>query len=322
MQADDNCDIAVAGTSPLAHTGHTPSSPPPNPVTATSTPRYLINPIAATTATMPPLAPTLTCVAGTHRPLRRCRSHCAYFFLVFILFYFSYFSFHLELVQDSVGCNTAAATTSPRVRTGYPVAIISPFWGTPAALLHSPLRASWVHASHRHCSPYLVPPLKKNCKSFVPFTSNFPLAHTPRCLTNLAPQGHFDKFFFFFFFFLLISNRCRTTALTTSPPSPPVARMKATPARLPPHHSRHASESATARPRHPRNSPTCPTWSPTHPLPRLHRLHPDTAARRRYNQRHLDPATTPPFVGTPATPLHPPSHASQAHIGPAALQLR
>src|SRR6266702_6645858 len=38
---------------PLAHTGHTPSSPPPTPVTATSTPRYLINPVATTTATMP-----------------------------------------------------------------------------------------------------------------------------------------------------------------------------------------------------------------------------------------------------------------------------
>ncbi len=164
-------------------------------------------------------------------------------------------------------------------------------------------------------------PSKKKSKSFVPFISNCPFAHTPRRLTHLAPQGHLDKFFFFIFF-LLISNRCRKTALTTSLPSPPLARTKATPARPPPHHSRHASESATARPRHPRNSPTpsCPTWSP--PLPRLHRLHFDTAARRRYNQRHLDPAITPPFAGTPATPLHPPSHASQAHIGPAALQLR
>src|SRR6266702_3483833 len=43
------------------------------------------------------------------------------------------------------------------------------------------------------------PPSKKKCKSFVPFTSNFPLAHAPRRLTkNLAPQGHLDKFFFFF----------------------------------------------------------------------------------------------------------------------------
>src|SRR6266702_3722785 len=121
--------------------------------------------------------------------------------------------------------------------------------------------------SHCHHSPYLVPPLKKKCKSFVSFTSNFPLAHTPRCLTNLALQGHLDKFFFFFFFFLLILNLCRTTALTTSLPSPPITCTNATPARPPPHHLQHTSESATAWPCHPRNSPTpsCPTWSP--PLP-------------------------------------------------------
>ncbi len=100
-------------------------------------------------------------------------------------------------MQDSVGCNTATTTTSPHACTGYPVTIISPFWGMPAAPLHLPLHALRVHVSHRHCSPYLVPPLKKNCKSFVPFTSNFPLTHTPHRLTNLAPQGHLDKFFFF-----------------------------------------------------------------------------------------------------------------------------
>src|SRR6266702_3673706 len=73
----------------------------------------------------------------------------------------------------------------------------------PATPLHLPLRASRVHVSHHHCSLYLVPPLKKKCKSFVPFTSNFPLVQTPRCLTkkNLAPQGHLDKFFFFFLLF-------------------------------------------------------------------------------------------------------------------------
>src|SRR6266702_104713 len=111
-------------------------------------------------------------------------------------------------------------------------------------------------------------------------------------------------------------------ALTTSLPSPPLVRMKATPTCSPPHHSQHASESATTQPRHPRNSPTpsCPTWGS--PLPRLHRFHLDTAACRCHNQRHLNPATTPPFAGMPAIPLHPPSHASQAHIGPAALQLR
>src|SRR6266571_1233363 len=37
-------------------------------------------------------------------------------------------------------------------------------------------------------------------------------------------------------------------ALTTSLPSPPLARTKAAPARSPPHHSRHASESAITRP--------------------------------------------------------------------------
>ena len=128
----------------------------------------------------------------------------------------------------------------------------------------------------------------------------FPLAHTPRRLTNLAPQGHLDKFFFFFFFFLLISNWCRTMALTTSLLSPPIACMKATPAYPPPHHSQHPSESATAWPHHPRNSPTpsCPTWSPL--LPQLHRLHLNTATRHRYNQHHLNPATTPPFAGMPA----------------------
>src|SRR6266702_5986476 len=111
-------------------------------------------------------------------------------------------------------------------------------------------------------------------------------------------------------------------ALTTSLPSPPLVHMKATPACSPPHHSQHASESATTRPRHPHNSPTlsCPTWSP--PLPQLQCLHLDTAARRRYNQRHLNPTTMPPFAGMPATPLYPPSHMSQAHISPAALQLR
>src|SRR6266702_4430601 len=46
----------------------------------------------------------------------------------------------------------------------------------------------------------------KKCKSFVPFTSNFPLAHTPHRLTNLAPQGNLDKFFFFFFSFSFSSR--------------------------------------------------------------------------------------------------------------------
>ncbi len=165
------------------------------------------------------------------------------------------------------------------------------------------------------------PPSKK-CKSFVPFTSNFPLAHTPRRLTNLAPQGHLDKFFFFFLLFpshlepvqdngahniTAVSSRRAHEGPSCSPTTTSLAASK-----------RICHRTAPS----PTNSPTpsCPTWSP--PLPRLHRLHLDTAARRRYNQRHLDPVTTPPFAGTPATPLHPPSHASQAHIGPTALQLR
>src|SRR6266702_3516378 len=89
LQDNVNCDIAVAATSPLAHTGHNPSSPPPTPVTATSTPRYLINPVAATTATMPPLAPALTCVAGhtqaTPPPsLSLCVFFSSFYFILFI----------------------------------------------------------------------------------------------------------------------------------------------------------------------------------------------------------------------------------------------
>src|SRR6266702_6981045 len=133
--------------------------------------------------------------------------------------------------------------------------------------------------------------------------------------------------FFFFLFFLLILNQCRTMALTTSLPSLPLAQTKAAATHPPSHHLQYASESATAWPHHPCNSPTplCPTWSPPHPLlplPQLHCLHLDTATCCCYDQCHLDLAITPPFAGTPATPLHLPSHMSQAHIGPATLQLR
>src|SRR6266702_4159256 len=74
-------------------------SPPPTPITATSTPllppqhcRYLTNPVAATTATMPPLAPTLTCIVGhTQATLLPSLSLCVlfssfYFILVISLF--------------------------------------------------------------------------------------------------------------------------------------------------------------------------------------------------------------------------------------------
>src|SRR6266702_3991324 len=241
---------------------------------------------------------------GTHRPLRRRRSHCAYFFLVFILFYFSYFSFHLELVQDSVGCNTAAAATSPRARTGYPVAVISPFWGTPAAPLHPPLRASRVHASHRRRSPYLVPPLKKKCKSFVPFTSNFPLAHTPRRLTNLSPQGHLDKFFFFFSSFSFSSRTGagqRRSQHTTSPPSPPVARTKAT---LLAYHPITRATRATL----PLHGPV------THATHRPRRAQP---SRRRYPD-YIASTSTQPLVAatTAATSIPPPRHPLWAHQPP------
>src|SRR6266702_544087 len=251
-----NCDLAVTATSPLVHTGHNPSSPPPTPVTAMSTPRYLINPVAATTATMPPLAPALTCVTGH-------TGHPAAVALTVRIF----FSFHLKLVQDSVGCNAAAAVTSPCVRTGYPVAVISPFWGMPAAPLHLPLCASRVHVSHHRHSLYLVPPLKKKCKSFVTFTSNFPLTHTPHRLTkkNLAPLGHLDKFFFFFSSFSFSSgtgagqrrsqHHCHLLPLHTRRP-PLLAHhhiTRGTQANLPPHSPVTPTTSATSilPPRHP-----------------------------------------------------------------------
>ncbi len=128
LQDNVNCNIAIATTSPLAHTGHTPSLPPPTPVTATSTPRYLTNPVAATTTTMPPLAPTLTCVTGHTQAtpplsLSLCIFFSSFYFILFyfilfyfilfyfILFYFSSFSFHLELVQD---CNTTTGVIVQR----------------------------------------------------------------------------------------------------------------------------------------------------------------------------------------------------------------
>jgi len=142
-----------------------------------STPYYLTNPIAATTTTMPPLALTPTCIAGhtqaTPPPLL---SLCIFFYFMLVI------SLHLELVQDSVGCNTAATATSPCVHTGYPVAIISPFWGMPAALWHPPLRASWVHASHCRCSPYLVPPSKKIVSPLFPSHLTSPLRTHPAAL--------------------------------------------------------------------------------------------------------------------------------------------
>ncbi len=158
---------------------------------------YLANSIATTTATMPSLASTLTCIAWhTQATLLPSLSLCIFFSSFYFILVIS---LHFKLVQDSVGCNTATAT-SPHACTGYPIAIISPFWGTPAAPLHLPLCALWVDMSHC-CSPYLVPPSKKKSKSIVPFISNFPLTHTPHHLTHLAPQGQLDKFFFSFLLF-------------------------------------------------------------------------------------------------------------------------
>src|SRR6266702_3739568 len=63
LQDNVNCDITVAATSPSAHTGHTPSSPPPTLSLPPQHRHYFTNPIAITTAATPPLTPTLTCVA-------------------------------------------------------------------------------------------------------------------------------------------------------------------------------------------------------------------------------------------------------------------
>src|SRR6266571_1512047 len=54
-------------------------SPPPTPVTATSTQPLQPPPCH-------PLHRPSHASRGTHKPPRRRRSHCAYFFLVFILF--------------------------------------------------------------------------------------------------------------------------------------------------------------------------------------------------------------------------------------------
>src|SRR6266702_3210582 len=63
LQHNFNCDITVTTTSPSAHTGHTPSSPPPTPSLPPQHRRYFTNPVAVTTAATPPLTLTLTCVA-------------------------------------------------------------------------------------------------------------------------------------------------------------------------------------------------------------------------------------------------------------------
>ncbi len=87
----------------LCRTMSTAISPslPPTPVTATSTPPlppqhrcYLTNPVAATTATMPPLAPTLTCVVGHTQPtsplsLSLCILFSSFYFILVISLFIS-----------------------------------------------------------------------------------------------------------------------------------------------------------------------------------------------------------------------------------------
>src|SRR6266702_2573368 len=63
----------------------------------------------------------------------------------------------------------------------------------PPHCTHPYMPRGYTQATAAHC-----PPSKKS-KSFVPFISNCPLAHTPHCLTHLASQGHLDEFFFFLF---------------------------------------------------------------------------------------------------------------------------
>src|SRR6266702_2814939 len=74
-----SCDVVVvaASTSPRPHTGDIPSAPP-------RYHNYRTNLVAATTAATSPFAGSqvpaalaLTRVAGTHKPPRRRRPHCA-----------------------------------------------------------------------------------------------------------------------------------------------------------------------------------------------------------------------------------------------------
>ena len=145
---------------------------------------------------MPSLAPTLTCITWhTQATLLPLLSLCIFFSgFYFILV----ISLHLELVQDSVSCNTATAATSPRACTGYPFTVISPFWGTPAAPLHPPLCALWVDMSHHH-SLYLVPPLKKKVSLLFPSSLTSPLHTHPTTLHTWLQKDNWISFSFFLF---------------------------------------------------------------------------------------------------------------------------
>src|SRR6266702_2720731 len=114
---------------------------------------------------------------GTHRPPRRRRSHCAYFFLVFILFS----SFRTSAGQCRLRhCRRHLPSRTHRLPSRRHITLLGrqPPRCTRPYVPRGDTRAT--AAAHRTW----YPPSKKNCKSFVPFTSNFPLAQTPRRLTK------------------------------------------------------------------------------------------------------------------------------------------
>ncbi len=195
-------------------------------------------------------------------------------------------------MQDSVSCDTAAAATS-HTHTGYPV-IISPFWGMPAAPLHPPLRASWVHTSYRR-SPYLVPPhQKKKSKSFIPFISNCPFTHTPRRLTHLAPQRHLDKFFFFLFFSFSFSSRTSAGKQHSQHHCCPLPSRARRPPPLTYHHTTRGMQA------------NLPLHGPVTHATRQPRC--AQPGRRRYPDYIASALTQPPVAATTSATSTPPSH--------------
>ena len=142
--------------------------------------RYLANPIAATTTTMPSLAPTLTCIVwhtqATPPPLL---SLCVFFSS---FYFFLVISLHFELVQDSVSCDTAATTTSPRTHTGYLITVISP---TLLGHASHPIAPTLMCLVGRHEPPPLtIPgtPLKKKVSLLFPSSLTSPSCTHPTAL--------------------------------------------------------------------------------------------------------------------------------------------
>ncbi len=258
-------------------------------------------------------------------PCRHC-SHCAWCHLSIFNFNFSYFSFHLELVQDSVGCDTTAAAATSRARTGYPVAVISPFWGTQPPHCTRPymMPRGYTRATAAHRTWF--PPLKKKSKSFVPFISNCPLAHTPCRVTLLAPQGHLDKFFFLFSLFPShlepvqdndSQHHCRPLPSRARRP-PPLAHHHTTcgtQANLPPH---GPVTHATHRPRYaqPGRRRTCCHRYPNYIASTL--TQPPVAATT--SATSTSPSCHPLQARQPPRCTRP--HTRRRHISAAALQLR